>query len=429
MIVTKHFVYIHTSRSAGTFLNKLIIEHVPEARMLQYHGHLKDLPKAFSHLPVIGFVRNPWDWYVSMIADYSRKQQYVYQIISNRGAFGFEETVSKFLNLGDNSDESKRLLGQLIKTAPTSIDARTPPRRHLPGLRAKYFAEYPDDVGYYSWLFQLMYESDIDHDIHIGRFENLREEALRLFELTGTPITNDIRAYLTEAGALNSSRRPKSILGGYPPELEQLVADKEKYLIDQFAYEFSEARKYPKTDFFNQLATADVDSLLKRVKSIPDALWKSEDNKKPNKLNKLNNTRHIIFRYINAGESVYDFHDYPIWGEWQDVLLPIMEQAARLLGYENYRFPRAMLANLPAGGEISPHTDGRASSYIHKIHVPLITNSKTIFHVGNQSKHLTVGEIVEVNNKRIHAVRNDGGQDRIHLIFECYNMDDYGKTD
>ena len=93
MIITKHFVYIHTSRTAGTFLNKLILEHVPGAQLLQYHGHLGDLPGEFSHLPVIGFVRNPWDWYVSMFFDYRRKQQYVYQIISEGGVLGFEATV------------------------------------------------------------------------------------------------------------------------------------------------------------------------------------------------------------------------------------------------------------------------------------------------------------------------------------------------
>jgi len=69
-----------------------------------------------------------------------------------------------------------------------------------------------------------------------------------------------------------------------------------------------------------------------------------------------------------------------------------------------------------------------ASHYIHKIHVPVITNPGTIFHVGVKAKNLPVGEIVEVNNKRSHAVKNDGEQDRIHLIFECYNMDDYGKS-
>jgi hypothetical protein len=241
MIVTKHFVYIHTSRSAGTFLNKLIMEHVPGARMLQYHGHLKDLPEEFSHLPVIGFVRNPWDWYVSMCFDYQRKKQYVFEIISERSALDFKATVSRFLKLGDNTELSKRLLGQLLRVAPTSINARNPARNQLPGLRSEHFANYPDNLGYYSWLFRLMYESKIDHRIHIGRFEDLREETLRLFEQTGTPITKGITTYLKETAAMNASSRPPSYMEGYGPELKQLVAEKEKYLIDKFGYEFSEA--------------------------------------------------------------------------------------------------------------------------------------------------------------------------------------------
>lgn len=239
MIVTKYFVYIHTSRHAGTFLNKLILKHIPGARMIQYHGHLKDLPEEFSHLPVIGFVRNPWDWYVSMFFDYRRKSQYIYQIISDRNTLGFKATISRFLNLGDNSDQSKRLLDQLSKIAPTVMNAQTPQRRRLPNLRSEHFANYAGDQGYYSWLFQLMYESPRTHRIHIGRFENLREEVLRLFELTGTPITIRITDYLQDTGVMNSSPRPETYISGYTPELEKLVAEKDAYLIDQFGYVFS----------------------------------------------------------------------------------------------------------------------------------------------------------------------------------------------
>ena len=428
MIVTDHFVYIHVSRTGGTFLNKLILEQVPGARMIQYHGHLRDLPGEFSGLPVIGFVRNPWDWYVSMYCDYKRKQQYVFQIISDRGVLGFQETVSRFLRLGDNSQRSKRLLDLLAKAAPIRINARAPARRHLPGLRSEHFANYPENTGYYSWLFQLMFESETPHRILIGRFENLREEALRLFEQTGTPITKSISDYLKGARPLNPSPRPKSFVGGYPPKLEQLVAEKDKYLVDRFGYRLSEEDKYPKTDFFRHLGTVDVRALTDRMKNLPESLWESENKIKPNKFARLNDTNHIIFRYINNPDNVFDFSDHPVlWNEWRDMLVPIMEQAAESLGYQDYRFPRVMFARLPAGGEVSGHSDGEASHYIHKIHVPLITNPKTLFRVGQKEKHLPVGEIVEVNNKRNHAVRNDGECDRIHLIFECYNMDDYGK--
>ena len=430
MIVTDHFVYIHVSRTGGTFLNKLIMNQVPGARMLQYHGHLSDLPGAYAHLPVIGFVRNPWDWYVSMFSDYRRKGQFVYQILSDRGTLDFERTVSRFLNLGDGSAASQRLLQHLARVAPRVINARQPARNHLPGLRSEHFADYPEGVGYFGWLFQLMFRSERDHAIHLGRFENLREEALRLFEETGTPVTDRIARYLGEAAPLNASPRPKNFVGAYPPELELQVAEKEHALIDQFGYEFSEAHKYPKTDYFRHLGSADLAALIQRVKEIPESLWESQNEAKPNKIAQLNETRHIMFRFITDTDRVFDFSDHPVlWNQWKDMLLPVMEQAAAAFRYADYRFPRVMLARVPAGGDISGHYDGEASHYVHKIHVPLITNDKALFRVGRKEMHLPAGEIYEVNNKRIHAVKNGGTTDRIHLIFECYNMDDYGKSD
>ena len=52
------------------------------------------------------------------------------------------------------------------------------------------------------------------------------------------------------------------------------------------------------------------------------------------------------------------------------------------------------------GGEISRHVDADASHYVHKIHVPLITNTESIFHVGKQLKNLPVCEVIEVNKQR-----------------------------
>jgi hypothetical protein len=37
--------------------------------------------------------------------------------------------------------------------------------------------------------------------------------------------------------------------------------------------------------------------------------------------------------------------------------------------------------------------------------------------------HFAEGEAVEVNNMGPHAVRNEGTSERIHLIFEYYDLD------
>ncbi|MEW6981785.1 aspartyl/asparaginyl beta-hydroxylase domain-containing protein [Colwelliaceae bacterium 6471] len=185
--------------------------------------------------------------------------------------------------------------------------------------------------------------------------------------------------------------------------------------------------KYPKTDFFRKLGDANIEELIKRVSVLPESIWTAKNSRHQNKGAALVDASHIIFRFIKDFNNVYDYEDKALWDEWDDALSSIMHQAAQALGYKEYVFPRIMLARLPAGACIHPHIDNHASYYVHKIHVPLMTNPKTIFHVDDQEMHMEVGHIIEVNNKKGHAVYNDGDTDRIHLIFECYNKEDYGK--
>jgi hypothetical protein len=46
-----------------------------------------------------------------------------------------------------------------------------------------------------------------------------------------------------------------------------------------------------------------------------------------------------------------------------------------------------------------------------------------IFFQENNPHHFAEGEAVEVNNMGFHSVQNRGSTDRIHLIFEYYDMD------
>src|SRR5689334_18614958 len=65
MLVTDRFVFVHLPRSGGTFVSQVIQKVFPEAHEVGYHLPLSALPAEFSHLPVLGTVRNPWDFYVS----------------------------------------------------------------------------------------------------------------------------------------------------------------------------------------------------------------------------------------------------------------------------------------------------------------------------------------------------------------------------
>ena len=81
---------------------------------------------------------------------------------------------------------------------------------------------------------------------------------------------------------------------------------------------------------------------------------------------------------------------------------------------------RAILVNLLANNKIQEHIDsGDSLSKCKRIHIPIITNSKICFTVGEEKKNLKIGEMWKINNsKRIHSVENNSNEDRIHLIID-----------
>ena len=179
-----------------------------------------------------------------------------------------------------------------------------------------------------------------------------------------------------------------------------------------------------KTTSVRHLGGVDIRALLDAVRAIPEAVWDAENAGKPNKFEALDKTRHIVFRFVDSTRDWRGSHDRPLWAEWRALLEPVMAQAVRDYGYARGVFPRVMLARMAPGGVIQPHIDANpAAKWPHKIHVPLLTNDKVGFRIGDTIHHFPVGRAVEVNNLGPHAVRNDGETERIHLIFEYYDTD------
>ena len=179
-----------------------------------------------------------------------------------------------------------------------------------------------------------------------------------------------------------------------------------------------------KTESIRRLGRIDVDALKSRVLAIPEELWNLEDASKPNRFGALDATRHIIFRFVTSFKDWRTSYARPLWSEWANSLQPVLDAATSEYGYARGAFPRVMLARMAPGGVIQPHVDQNpAEKWPHKVHVPLLTNDKVTFFVDGVGYHFEEGEAVEVNNMGTHAVRNEGDADRIHLIFEYYDLD------
>lgn len=179
-----------------------------------------------------------------------------------------------------------------------------------------------------------------------------------------------------------------------------------------------------KTTSIRRLGPVDIAALKAAVLAIPEAVWDAENAGKPNRFEALDRTRHIVFRFVDSVRDWRGSHDRPAWAEWRALIEPVLQRAVAPYAYANGVFPRVMLARMAAGGEIKPHRDANAAAkWPHKIHVPLLTNEKVTFYVDGVGYHLPEGEAAEVNNMGVHAVKNDGDSDRIHLIFEYYDAD------
>lgn len=179
-----------------------------------------------------------------------------------------------------------------------------------------------------------------------------------------------------------------------------------------------------KTKTVRRLGAVDVGGLAHAVESIPESVWDIEDQDKPNKFETLATTRHIVFRFIESFADWRQSYDRPLWKEWSALIQPVLDAAVAGYGYARGAFPRVMLARMAPGGIIRPHRDtGPAAHWPHKIHVPIRTNDDVLFYIDGVAYHFPEGEAVEVNNMTRHSVQNLGSTDRIHLIFEYYDLD------
>ena len=179
-----------------------------------------------------------------------------------------------------------------------------------------------------------------------------------------------------------------------------------------------------KTGSIRRLGTVDIARLREAMLGLPEEVWDAENAGKPNRFGALDSTRHIIFRFVDNFRDWRSSHDRPLWGEWKGLVEPVLAAATEPFGYARGAFPRVMLARMAPGGIIHPHRDENpAAKWPHKIHVPILTNSGVAFSVDGITYQFAEGEAVEVNNMGLHAVENRGETDRVHLIFEYYDLD------
>lgn len=269
MLVTDKFVFVHMHKCGGTFINMFIKTFFPSAKEIGYHYPIGLLPPQYRHLPVLGTVRNPWEFYVSyyvfqqtvlrraraaMPAAATREGasadagdvdplngvDALFSCLSDDGALDFAATINRFLDLSI----SDTLLQGALARMPTRYGQRGPDTptqqsgfRGMDLLRDELADISGSGLGFYTFLFRRIMGED---DVYVVPTTRLRTGLLEFLRRASVPITSEMEQYAMEHRPENRSEHAHSATY-YSDGLKQRVADQDSLLIRRHGFQFEPA--------------------------------------------------------------------------------------------------------------------------------------------------------------------------------------------
>jgi hypothetical protein len=241
VIATDRFVFLHLHKSGGSFVNEFLMACVPGAQQVGYHLPASLIPEPFAGLPVLGFTRSPWSYYVSWYAFQKRRRapNALYRIASDNGRLDFDATIRNLLALG--TDAGSAQLDALVAALPPTYQNRG---LNLPGPALE--AIRGSGRGFFSFLYAHIY-GHIDGPgqpprtprRYIGRMELLRDSLLLMLESVGQPVTPPMREFVLRHPASNVSEHG-AYATYYDAALRELVAQRDAEVIAAHGYRFGE---------------------------------------------------------------------------------------------------------------------------------------------------------------------------------------------
>jgi hypothetical protein len=172
---------------------------------------------------------------------------------------------------------------------------------------------------------------------------------------------------------------------------------------------------------YRPLGAIDVTPLVGRIAALGDEVWFADQRRQQNPhayYERHKDTQSILLIFDHDLETLHDPPTkQPLYPMFADVIAPIHEAVRQHYPGNGY-FIRTLLPKLPSGAVIRGHVDRG---------LPLITNPGVTFTIDGDRRHLPTGELVEINNQRIHAAHNGGDQDRVHMLMDWVETDEAGK--
>ncbi|BBM83302.1 aspartyl/asparaginyl beta-hydroxylase domain-containing protein [Candidatus Uabimicrobium amorphum] len=167
---------------------------------------------------------------------------------------------------------------------------------------------------------------------------------------------------------------------------------------------------------FRTFAQVNIQPVQKLVAGFSESDWQ-QNSLRQQKFKAHHSTDTIFIKFINKSHCIVE---EDIIQKIQPTLDSIIDNLQKTFGYTNIDIERIILTRLKPKTEISRHRDkGLIFETNHRLHIPIQTNEKVSFTVGKEQKCLQQGKMYEINNRRLHSVKNASNESRIHMIVDC----------
>ena len=174
---------------------------------------------------------------------------------------------------------------------------------------------------------------------------------------------------------------------------------------------------------FKEVGDIDTKILDKINQSISEEDWYHDDFRTQMFYTIKNDTYNSIPIRHSKNYFLSSIENSVLYNKFYPLIEPIL---IKLKNYYEFKDYIAFFTRLKPGGILNYHSDsGEFLTTCHRIHVPIKTNELAMYFVEDEWTHWKKGIIYEFDNLRIHNARNDGDDDRIHLILNLYPTESF----
>ncbi len=272
MFVTDRLIYLQLHKTGCTHISNLLSQ-ICSGQQIGKHNNINKLPEELQDINkyIVGSIRNPWEWYVSLWAfgcdgkgglyrNLAKPKTRLEKLYSKMTSEPIAFTYKKLLNLKDikkwqrlysDSDDptlfrewlytifdrsTKNHIGEHYEKSSVSNVAGLMTYRYLRIFSKNLPSLYSTEFTNVERIKQFDYQNNVLDDIVYN--ENLEQDLQRVLARVGVTIPKEkMENLFSSTQKTNTSSRKRNLSFYYDNETVELIKQKEKFIIDKYNYE------------------------------------------------------------------------------------------------------------------------------------------------------------------------------------------------